>query len=152
MFSWTIDYRQPVHHFSQELNRLSPFNPLDCLAIKFETILIRFAHVLGFRSISGLLFILHWWGFFIGRQPGWNIWMRQWYILNDIELLALPHVALITSIRRLSEYLLCYVHEIIWWLCGKMICHSQKYTRDHWVMRREALWLYAIILYSPTDC
>ena len=80
MFSWTIDYRQHVQRFSQDLNRLSPFNPLGCLAIQFATILIRFVHVSGFQSISGLLFILHWWGFFIGRQPGWNVWMRLAYI------------------------------------------------------------------------
>ena len=60
-------------------------------------------------------------------------------ILSDLELLALPYVAPITAIRRLSEYQLYCVHEIVRWLCGKVICHSQKYTRDPWAMWREAL-------------
>ena len=76
MFSWTIDYGQHMQRFSQDLNRLSPFNPLDCFAIHFETILIRFVRVSGFQSISGLLFILHCRGFFISRWPGWNV--EQW--------------------------------------------------------------------------
>ena len=40
-----------------------PFNPLDCLAIHFETIAIWFLYILGFRSINDTLFILrilHW--------------------------------------------------------------------------------------------
>ena len=60
-------------------------------------------------------------------------------ILSDLELLALPYVAPITAISRLLEYRLYYVHEIVQWLCGKVIYHSQKYTREHWVMRREAV-------------
>ena len=58
MFSSTIDYRRCVQRFPQNLNRLSPFNPLDCFAIHFETILIQFLCVSGLQSISGLLFIL----------------------------------------------------------------------------------------------
>ena len=86
MFSWTIDYRRRLQRFTQDLNRLSPFNPLDCFAIHFETILIRFVHVSGFRSISGLLSILHWRGFFIGRRPGWNIWMRLAYYIKWLRV------------------------------------------------------------------
>ena len=48
----------------------------------------------------------------------------------------------------LPEYQLYYVHEIIWWPCGNVICHPQKYARDQWVMGRAALWLYAIIRHS----
>ena len=42
LFSSTIDHRQRVQHFPQDLNRVLPFNPLDCFAIHFEAILIRF--------------------------------------------------------------------------------------------------------------
>ena len=65
MFISTMDYRWRVQYFPQDLNRLSPFNPLDCFVIHFETFLIRFLCILGFRSIvvlaSGLARrILHW--------------------------------------------------------------------------------------------
>ena len=54
-------------------------------------------------------------------------------ILSDLELLALPYVAPITAISRLSEYRLYYMHDIVQQFCGKVICHSQKYTREHQV-------------------
>ena len=57
MFSSTIDYRHRVQRFPQDLNRLSPFNPLDYFTVHFDTILIRFLCVLDFRSINGLLLI-----------------------------------------------------------------------------------------------
>ena len=50
MISSTIDYRCRVQHFPQNLNRLSPFHPLYCFAIHFETILILFLCILGFWS------------------------------------------------------------------------------------------------------
>ena len=151
MFSWTIDYRRRLQRFTQDLNRLSPFNPLDCFAIHFETILIRFVHVSGFRSISGLLSILHWRGFFIGRRPGWNIWMRLAYYIKWLRvacsaICSTNHCR--QSVVRISFILRARNRSVALW---KVICHSQKYTRDHWVMRREALWLYAIILYNSTD-
>ena len=60
-------------------------------------------------------------------------------ILSDLDLPALPYISPITAISQLPEYQLYYVHEIVWWPCGKVLCHSQKYTRDHWVMWREVL-------------
>ena len=69
MISSIIDYRQHVQRFPQDLNRLSPFNPLDCFAIHFETILIQFLCILGFCSPV----YPAWQGFFIGRQPGRNV-------------------------------------------------------------------------------
>ena len=62
MFSSTIDYRWHVQRFLQGLNRLSPFNPLDYFAIHFETILIQFLCILGFRSpvYPTMVRILHW--------------------------------------------------------------------------------------------
>ena len=133
----------------QDLYTLLPFNSLDCVAIHFETILIQFLCISGFRPLSGILFILHWWGFFIGIQPGQNIWKRGMLILSNLEFPAPPYIAPITAFSQLSEYWLHYAHEIVWWPCGKVICHSQKYAREHWVMQREALLLYTIILYSP---
>ena len=77
---------------------------------------------------------------------------HAYIIISDLELSALPYLAPITAICWLPEYRYYYMHKIIQRLCGKVICHSRKYTRDHWVMRREALTLYAIILYSPIEC
>ena len=126
MFSSTIDYRRHVQCFPQDLNRLSPFNPLDCFAIHFKTILIQFLCVLGFQSIIGFLFIppalarriLHWQ---MAQSKHLNEGML---ILSDLELPALPYVAPITAISQLPEYQLYDVHEILWWPCGKVIYHS----------------------------
>ena len=52
-------------------------------------------------------------------------------ILSNLVLPALPYIAPITAISWLPEYRLYYSYEIIWWPCGKVICHSKKYTRDH---------------------
>ena len=130
-----IDYRRRVQHFPQDLNRLLPFLPLDCFTIHFKTILIRFLCVSGFQSpvYPALVRILHWQ---MARLKRLN---KGMLILSDLELPALPHVAPITAISRLPEYRLYYVHKIVQWPCGKVICHSQRYTRDHWVMWREAL-------------
>ena len=132
MFCSTIDCRWCVQCFPQDLNRLSPFNHLDCSAIHFEEIVIQFPYVSGFRSINDL-FIQHCWGeFLIGRRPGQLKHLNKgMLILSDLELPALPYVAPITAISWYQEYQLYYVLEIIWWPCGKMICHSQKYARDH---------------------
>ena len=94
-----------------------------------------------YPTLSGR--ILHW-------QTAWSKHLNKaLLILSDLESLALPYIAPITAISRFQEYQLYYLHEIILCSCGKVICHSQKYTRNHRVMRKEALWLYAIILYSP---
>ena len=46
-------------------------------------------------------------------------------ILSDLELPVLPYVALITAIGGCQNSdQLYYVHEIVWWHCGKVICHS----------------------------
>ena len=60
-------------------------------------------------------------------------------ILSNLKVPTLPCVVPITAIGQLPEYRLYHMHKIVRWPCGKMICHSQKYTKDHWVMRREAL-------------
>ena len=87
--------------------------------------------------------IIHW-------QMAWLKRLNEgMLILSNLELPALSYVAPITAISRLPEYQLYNSHEIVRWPCGKVICHSQKYTRDHWVMQREVLWLYTIILYNP---
>ena len=83
MYSSTIDYRQRAQCFPQDLNRLLPFNSSDYFTIHCETIQIQFLCISDFWSISGLLFIPHWWGFFIGRRSGWNVWKS---ILSDLEL------------------------------------------------------------------
>ena len=69
--------------------------------------------------------ILHW-------QTTWSKRLNKgMLILSDLVLLALPYVATITAISRFPEYQLYYTHEIIKLPCGKVICHTLKYTRDH---------------------
>ena len=58
LFISNIDYRWRIQYFPQDLNRILLFNPLNCFAIHFKTILVRFLCVLDFLSISGLLFFL----------------------------------------------------------------------------------------------
>ena len=89
--------------------------------------------------------ILHW-------QMAWTKLLNEGMrILSDLELPALPYVIPITAISQLPEYQLYYEHKIMWWACGKVICRSQKYTRDHCVIQREALRFYTIISYSPIE-
>ena len=127
MFSSTIVYRRRVQCFPQDLNRLLPFNPSDCFAIHFETILIQFLCILGFWSpiYPTIARILHW------QMAQSKRLIEGMLILSDLELPALPYVTPITAISRLPEYQLYYVHKIVRWPCGKVICHSQKYMRDH---------------------
>ena len=133
MFSSTIDYiMQRVQRFPQDLNKLLSFNPLHCFAIHFETILI-----LHFRLPVSCLSRTSEDSSLADNSVETS--EQGMLILNDLELPALSYVAPITAISRLPEYQLYYELGIIWWPCGKMICQSQKYTRDHWVMRREAL-------------
>ena len=54
--------------------------------------------------------------------------------LSHLEFPALPYIALITAISRFPEYRLYYTHKFVRWPCGRVIYHSQKYMRDHWVM------------------
>ena len=35
------------------------------------------------------------------------------------------------AISWFPEYRLYYAHKIVQWPCGKVICHTVKYTRDH---------------------
>ena len=113
---------------------ITTFNPLDCFTIHFETILTRFFRILGFRSpvYPALARILHW---HMARSKRLN---KGVLTLSDLELPAMPYAAPITAISRLPEHRLYYAHEIVLWICGKVICDSQKYTRDHWVMQRKA--------------
>ena len=121
--------------FPQDLKRLLSFNPLDCFAFHFETILILFLCVSDFWSpvCPTLVRIPHWQMAQLKHLNDGRL------ILSDLELPALSYVTPITAISRLLEYRLYYMHEIVWWPCGKVICHSQKYTRDHCIVRREAL-------------
>ena len=129
MFISTIDYRRCVQRFPQDLYRLLPFNPLDCFAIHFETILIQFICVSGFWSpiYPAMASILHW------QTAKLKCLNKGMLTLRDLELPALPYVASITTISLLPECRLYYAHEIVRWSCGNVICHSQKYMRDHWV-------------------
>ena len=95
-----------------------------------------------YPTLSGR--ILHW-------QMAWSKCLnKSLLILSDLESLSLPYVAPITAINRFQEYQLYYAHKIVRCPCEKVICHSQKYKRNHWVMRKETLWLYTIILYANT--
>ena len=109
MFSSTIDYRQHVQRFPQDLNRLSPFNPLDCFAIHLEAILIRFLCILGFWPpvYPALVRILHW------QMAQLKHLNEGMLILSDLELPTLPYVAPITAISRLPAYQLYYTHKIV---------------------------------------
>ena len=94
MISSTIDYTQHAQCFHHDLNRLSPFNPLDCFAIHFKTILILFLCILGFQShvYPALVRILHW------QMAQLKRLNEAMLILSDLELPALPYVAPITAI------------------------------------------------------
>ena len=83
MISSIIDYRRCVQRFPEDLNRLSPFNPLDCFAIYFEAILILFLCVSGFRSLvyPKLARILHW------QRAQFKHLNDGMLILSDLELL-----------------------------------------------------------------
>ena len=131
--SSTVEYRWCIQRFPHNLNRHLPFNPLDCFAIHFETVLILFLCVLSFWSpvYPTLARILHW------KTARSNCLNDGMLVLSDLELPALPCIAPITAISLLPEYRLYYAHEIIRWPYWKMICHSQKHTRDHWVIRRK---------------
>ena len=137
MFSLMIDYRQCVQHFPQDLNRLSPINPLDSFAIHFVNLvsLCFRLSVYKWSPVYPALVrrILHW------KMAQSKCLNESMLVLSDLELPAMPYIAPITAISRLPEYRLYYAHEIVQWPCGKVICQSQKYTRDHWVMWREAL-------------
>ena len=88
IYGSTIDYRWCVKHFPQDLNRLSAFNPLDCFAIHFKTILIQFLCVSGFRSpvYPTMARILHW-------QTAWLKHLNEgMLILSDLELPIVPYV------------------------------------------------------------
>ena len=107
------------------------FNSLDYFAIHFDTL---FLCILGFRSpvYPALARILH------GHTAQSKRLNKGILILSDLELPALPYIAPFTAISRLPEYQLYYALKIVWQPCAKVICHSQKYTRDHQVMRGEA--------------
>ena len=140
MFSSTMDCRWRIQCFPQDLNRLSPFNPLDCLPFILRQVQFGFLHfrLLVYKwspvypALSGR--ILHW-------QTAWSKCLNKaLLILSNLELLALPYVAPIIAISRFQEYQLYCVHEIVWCSCGKVICHSQKYTTNHRVMRKGSPW------------
>ena len=111
----------------------------NSVSLHFRLLIYKWSPV--YPTLSGRS--LHW-------QTAWSKHLNKaLLILSDLESLALPYVAPITAISQFQEYQLYYVHEIVLCSYGKVIYHSEKYTRNHRVMRKEALWLYAIILYSP---
>ena len=70
----------------------------------------------------------------------WSMRLNEgMFILSDMQLPALSNQAPITTIRLFQEYRLYYMHEIVRWPRGKVICHSQNYTGDHGGMQWEAL-------------
>ena len=149
MFSSAIDYRWRIRRFPQGLNKTFSFQPFKLFCHSFQEILIQFLYLLGFCSISGFLFIpriLHW------QMAQLKRLNKGMLMLCGLELPVLPYVVSITAISWFPEYRLYYVHEIIWWPCGKMICHSQSMQKITGLCRREALWLYAIILSSSIEC
>ena len=111
------------------LFRCSFWDNSNSVSLCFRLLVYKWSHV-----YPTLVRIHHWQ---MARSKHLNEGML---ISSDLELPALPYVAPITTdISRLPEYWLYNVHEIVWWPCGKVICHSQKYTRDHWDMWRKAL-------------
>ena len=109
--------------FPQDLSRLLPFNPLDCLAIHFDTVLIQFPRLCFelsvykwspvYPALTWRRMILHW-------QMTWLKPLNEGIlILSDLVLLALSYVIPITAISQFPEYLY-YTHEIIQWSCGKV--------------------------------
>ena len=125
MISSTIDYRWHVQCFPLDLNRLLPFNTLDCFAIHFETILILFLCISGFRS---------------------PVYPEDSALAEGpIETFEQCHAYIkwfgvaCSAIRSTNHYYqsiarLLIIHKIVQWPCRKVICHSQKYMMDHWVM------------------
>ena len=83
--------------FPQNLSRLLPFNTLNCFAVHFKIVLIRFLCISACTSV--LLFIQHWQGrFLIVRHPVERFKRGHAYILSDLELPVLPYVSPITTI------------------------------------------------------
>ena len=124
-----------MFNVSQDLSGHLPFNPLDCFAIHFKTILIQFPSLcFGFSvhkwspvypALAQRRMILHW-------QTTWlKLLNKSTLILSDLVLLALPYIAPITAISQFPEYQLYYMHEIVQWPCEKVIFHTPKYMRNY---------------------
>ena len=139
MFSSTIDFTWHIQCFPPRFKQIFAFQPfrLFCHSFRDSSNLVSLCFGLPVDKWSpvypALVRILH-------CQMAWSEHLNEgMLILSDLELPGLPYVASITAINRLPEYRLYYAHKIVRWPCGKVICHSQKYTKDHWVMQGEAL-------------
>ena len=101
--------------FPQDFNR--PFLGHDfhlstlqiLLPFHFEAILIQFLYVVDFRSISGLLLVLHW-------QTSKSL-NKSMLTLSDLELPALPYIAPITAISGCQN--INYIMHMK--LCGDLV-------------------------------
>ena len=152
MFSSNIDCRRCVTLFPSRFKQSFAFPPFRLFrhsfqdnsnSVSFHSRLLVYKWSLVYPTLWGM--ILYW-------QMAWSIRLNEgMLILSDLQLPALPCQAPINAISLFQEYQLYYVHQIVRWSCGKVICHSQKYTGDQWVMQKEALWLYSSILYSPIE-
>ena len=118
MFCSTIDHRRLIQRLSDDLNTLSPLNPLSCFIINFETILVQFLCILGYWYISGFLFILHWrGGFFIGKWPSWKVWLGHAYTKRFRVACSAIHITnhCYQSVARLSIIVYTKNHLMALW-------------------------------------
>ena len=111
MFSSTIHYRQCVQRFLQDSNRLLPFNPLDCFANHFATIIIWFLCVSGFgwSPISALARILHW-------QTAWSKRLNKsvlWFGVSCSAMRGTNHCY--QSFAKISIILCAQNHPVALW-------------------------------------
>ena len=153
MFISTIDYRQSIPYFTQDLSRLLPFNPLNCFAIHFKTILIWFLCILGFWSTSGLLFIPHWQGgFFIGiclvERSNEGV-----LILSNLELPALSYISPITAISGYQniDNIKHRNHPVVLWEGNLSLSKAYKGPLGYAEGRPLTLYSHFIQLYRSLD-
>ena len=138
MFSSTIDCRRAgTFNVPLRLKQTFAFQPFrlfhhsfwgnyNSVSLHFRFLIYKWSPV--YPTLSGR--ILHW------QMARSKHLSKGILILSDLELPALPYVAPITAISRFQEYQLYYAYEIVRCPCRKMICDSQKYTRNYWVMQK----------------
>ena len=114
----TIDYRWRVQCFPQDLNRLLPFNPLDCFTIHFKTILIRFLCVSGFQSpvYPALVRILHWLTARLKRlnDERGHTYIKQFGVACS-AICSTNHFTAIKSVARISIILRARNCLVVFW-------------------------------------
>ena len=126
--------------FPSRFKQTFTFQPFKLFRCSFQDILIC---SLCFGLPVLVRRILHW------QMPGQKISMRVCLYIKQFGVACSAIHITNHCYQWLPEYILCA--ETVWCPCGKVICRSQKYTRDHWVMQRETLSFNAIILYSSTE-